>query len=132
MREGDYFHRAKIIVLRNLYRQKKGLPTVEEEELIGQYGAEYLRCYSKSTSSGRSEKDEKHKPEEPASVNTESDAATRSVITGLENHKAISTEDIKKEGFNNLEDFRRAWIEINGSWNPKQIVTVYEFKSVRR
>jgi len=31
LREGSYFHRAKIIVLRNLYRQKKGLPTLEEE-----------------------------------------------------------------------------------------------------
>jgi len=31
LREGGYFYMAKIIVLRNLYRQKKGLPTLEEE-----------------------------------------------------------------------------------------------------
>ena len=46
----------------------------------------------------------------------------------------ISPEDVKKEGFNSLEDFRRAWEEINGkgSWNPEQIVMVYEFKYVKR
>ncbi len=44
----------------------------------------------------------------------------------------ISLEDIKKEGYNSLEEFRRAWEEIHGkgSWNPKQAVTVYEFKVV--
>ena len=30
--EGGYFHEAKLIVLRNLWREKKGLPSVEEEE----------------------------------------------------------------------------------------------------
>ena len=39
LREGGYFHTAKLIVLRNLYRQKKGLPTVEEEEVLARYGA---------------------------------------------------------------------------------------------
>jgi hypothetical protein len=32
LREGGYFHRAKLIVLRNLWREKKGLPSIEEEE----------------------------------------------------------------------------------------------------
>jgi hypothetical protein len=32
LREGGYFHTAKLIVLRNLWREKKGLPTMEEEE----------------------------------------------------------------------------------------------------
>ena len=31
LREGGYFHEAKLIVLNELYRQKKGLPTTEEE-----------------------------------------------------------------------------------------------------
>lgn len=44
----------------------------------------------------------------------------------------ISLEDVKKEGFESLEDFRKAWIEINGSWDPEQVVTVYEFKYVER
>lgn len=45
----------------------------------------------------------------------------------------ISSEDVKKEGFNSLEEFRKAWEEINGkgSWDPEQIVTVYEFELVR-
>ena len=38
LREGGYFYQAKLIVLRNLWREKKGLSTVEEEELIKQYG----------------------------------------------------------------------------------------------
>lgn len=37
LREGGYFHEAKLIVLRNLYRQRKGLPTVEEEEAMHAY-----------------------------------------------------------------------------------------------
>jgi len=39
LREGGYFYTAKLIVLRNIYRQKKGLPTVEEEEALARYGA---------------------------------------------------------------------------------------------
>jgi hypothetical protein len=31
LREGGYFYMAKIIILRNLYRQKRGLPSLEEE-----------------------------------------------------------------------------------------------------
>jgi hypothetical protein len=38
LREGGYFYMAKLIVLRNLWREKKGLSTVEEEELIKKYG----------------------------------------------------------------------------------------------
>jgi len=32
LREGGYFYQAKLIVLRNLWREKKDLPTIEEEE----------------------------------------------------------------------------------------------------
>jgi hypothetical protein len=32
LREDGYFYIAKLIVLRNLWLEKKGLPTVEEEE----------------------------------------------------------------------------------------------------
>jgi hypothetical protein len=31
LREGGYFHTAKLIVLRNLYLQNKNLPTVSED-----------------------------------------------------------------------------------------------------
>jgi len=40
----------------------------------------------------------------------------------------ISPEDIKKEGFSTLEEFKQAWTEINGDWNPDEVVTCYEFK----
>jgi hypothetical protein len=39
----------------------------------------------------------------------------------------ISERDVQKEGYSNLEEFKQIWIEINGSWNPEQIVTAYEF-----
>ena len=32
LREGGYFYQAKLIVLRDLFLQKKGFPTTEEEE----------------------------------------------------------------------------------------------------
>ena len=32
LREDGYFYQAKLIVLRNLWREKKGLPSTEEEE----------------------------------------------------------------------------------------------------
>jgi len=34
LREGGYFYIAKLIVLRNLWLEKKGLPRVEEEEAM--------------------------------------------------------------------------------------------------
>ncbi|MBS7633857.1 hypothetical protein KEJ15_09660 [Candidatus Bathyarchaeota archaeon] len=42
----------------------------------------------------------------------------------------ISLEDVQKEGYGSLEEFRRAWEEIHGSgsWNPDLVVTVYEFR----
>jgi len=32
--EGGYFYQAKLIVLRNLWLEKKGLPCIEEEETM--------------------------------------------------------------------------------------------------
>jgi len=34
LREGGYFYDAKLIVLRNLWLEKKGLPCVEEKEAM--------------------------------------------------------------------------------------------------
>jgi hypothetical protein len=34
LREGGFFYQAKLIVLWNLWREKKGLPTTEEEEAV--------------------------------------------------------------------------------------------------
>ena len=37
LREGGYFYAAKLIVLRDLWRQKRGIQTVEDEEAISKY-----------------------------------------------------------------------------------------------
>jgi len=42
----------------------------------------------------------------------------------------ISPEEIFKEGFSSIEDFRRAWTQIFGSWNPDMQVWAYEFKVI--
>jgi len=42
----------------------------------------------------------------------------------------ISLKDVRKEGFDSLEEFQAYWTRIHGSWNPNLIVTVYEFKLV--
>lgn len=39
----------------------------------------------------------------------------------------ISLEDVHKEGYCSLEDFKQAWMEIHGGWDPDLVVTVYEF-----
>jgi len=36
----------------------------------------------------------------------------------------------EKEGHNSPEEFHSALIEINGNWDPEQIVTVYKFKVI--
>jgi len=43
----------------------------------------------------------------------------------------ITHEEVKKEGYESLEDFKQAWEEINGNWDPDEVVTVYEFKLVK-
>jgi hypothetical protein len=43
----------------------------------------------------------------------------------------ITPEDVKKEGFNTLEEFKQTWEKIYGSWDPNIIVTVYEFKMLK-
>jgi hypothetical protein len=42
----------------------------------------------------------------------------------------MSEKEAKKEGFNSLDEFRQTWIQINGAYNPDQVVTVYEFTLV--
>jgi hypothetical protein len=42
----------------------------------------------------------------------------------------MTLEDVRKEGYATLEEYRKAWIEIYGpdSWNSEKVVIVYEFK----
>jgi len=44
----------------------------------------------------------------------------------------INQEDARKEGGYTVQDFRDAWIDINGSWDPEQTVDVVEFEYVGR
>ena len=40
----------------------------------------------------------------------------------------MTDEDAVKEGFQDFNDFRVAWIEIYGHWRPEQLVSVFEFE----
>ena len=53
-------------------------------------------------------------------------------ITGLREEKLgdISDEDVKKEGYNSLEEFIEVWKSIYGSWEPERVVWVLEFEVV--
>jgi len=42
----------------------------------------------------------------------------------------ISQQDVQAEGYQSIENFKKAWTEIYGTWKPEQIVTVYEFKKM--
>jgi hypothetical protein len=44
----------------------------------------------------------------------------------------ISAEDVQKEGFSSLEEFKQAWIAIHGVWDPDLVVTVYEFRMLQK
>ena len=43
----------------------------------------------------------------------------------------ITLEEIQKEGFRNIWEFRDAWLKIYLRWNPDEIVTAYEFETVK-
>lgn len=40
----------------------------------------------------------------------------------------MKKEDAIKEGYSNLKEFEKKWIEINGDWNGNQEVYVVEFE----
>jgi hypothetical protein len=42
----------------------------------------------------------------------------------------ITPEEVRAEGYSNLEEFRRAWEKIYGLWDPDEEVWVYEFKLI--
>jgi hypothetical protein len=44
----------------------------------------------------------------------------------------ISEKEAKKEGYNSTDEFRQAWIQINGNYNPDLVVTVYEFQLIKK
>ena len=44
--------------------------------------------------------------------------------------KDMTMDDVRKEGYDNLEDFKDIWIYINGNWNSEDEPTVIEFHTV--
>jgi len=40
----------------------------------------------------------------------------------------ITAEEAQKEGGYTIEKFRKVWEEINGDWDPLEVVWVYEFR----
>jgi hypothetical protein len=44
----------------------------------------------------------------------------------------ISPESIRAEGYSSLEEFKRAWIDINGEWNPDAEVWAVRFRVVQK
>ena len=40
----------------------------------------------------------------------------------------MSEEEALKEGGYSLEEFKKLWERINGSWNPDEVVVAYEFR----
>jgi len=42
----------------------------------------------------------------------------------------MSEEEALKEGGYTLEEFKKVWERINGSWNPDEVVVVYEFRLI--
>jgi hypothetical protein len=42
--------------------------------------------------------------------------------------KQVKDEEAVREGFNTLDEFKQAWVGINGSWDPRLRVVVYEFE----
>ena len=40
----------------------------------------------------------------------------------------VNEDEAAKEGFSSIEEFQKAWIRINGSWDPEMEVIVYDFE----
>jgi len=57
----------------------------------------------------------------------------RIIITGKRQERLgdISAEDLKREGYDNIEDFKKAWVNFYAKkmgWHPELTVWVYDFK----
>jgi hypothetical protein len=41
---------------------------------------------------------------------------------------SMTAEDVRKEGFKSMEEFRDNWVKLYGSWDQEHIVWVVEFE----
>ncbi len=44
---------------------------------------------------------------------------------------AMTDEDANKEGYEDVEEFRKIWIKINGHWYNEMVVEVIEFEVIK-
>lgn len=44
----------------------------------------------------------------------------------------ITLNEAQAEGFSSIQEFKQAWVAINGAWNPEQTVTAYEFHKTEK
>jgi len=146
LREGRYFHRAKIIVLNNLYRQKKGLPTVEEWEMMQRYGIQEDKAQMffkkkhikkilkhRKTQTRRIGKRQYKIGHRYGIRSSRIEKSVAHIVIARrfkEKLGQISLEDAKKEGYESVEEFCRDWEKDFGSWNPEETVSAYEFELV--
>ena len=54
---------------------------------------------------------------------------TRITVTELSRQRLgdITPDDVRREGFNTLEEFKEAWAGIYEGWDPDQVVWVVDF-----
>lgn len=55
-------------------------------------------------------------------------------ITGLRRERLgdITLEDVRREGYDTLEEFKEVWVRINKTWDPELEVYVVSFELVRK
>ena len=41
---------------------------------------------------------------------------------------AITLEDVRREGYDTMEEFKEVWVRINGSWDPELEVYLVSFE----
>ena len=54
---------------------------------------------------------------------------TRITVTDLRRQRLgeVTPDDVRKEGFDSLEEFKEAWVGIYEGWDPDQMVWVVDF-----
>ena len=44
----------------------------------------------------------------------------------------LTDEDVRRDGFRDLEEFRKFWVKMNGGWNPDKTVYIVSFRPVKQ
>jgi hypothetical protein len=124
-----------MLTLNNPKGQKRGLPTVEEEDHMPLFKRDLLRkvLEGQKTQTRRTHKRTLKVGREYGIRSTRFEKSQCHIkITRCFQQKLgdVTDEEAKKEGFKDLEEFRQRWTKIYGSWDPNQVVMAYEFRPV--